>query len=237
MAAAEAGQGTLDLEYRIIRPDGSLRWLHGQGEVIFGVDGSPLRIAGVVQDVTERRQMEEALAGERSLLRTFIDTVPDLLYAKDRASRFVLVNQALARQLGAASTASVVGKSDDDFFSRRTRRRLSRRRRACACDRRAPASSMRSRLALQESDDRWWYASTKVPWRNTDGEVIGLVGVGRDITLRKQIEQRLGERERLLQAVADALSHRAGSTTLHDVGRCGAAGLGAGARGRPPCHL
>ena len=141
--------------------------------------------------------------------------MPDLLYAKDRESRFVLVNQALARQLGAARRRSVIGKSDEDFFPPELAAgfRADEERVIATGE---PLLEHEEQVGFAGSDDHWWYASTKVPWRNKDGEVIGLVGVGRDITLRKHIEQRLGERERLLQAVADALSHLLGPQPLQD---------------------
>ncbi len=214
-AAAMAGQAPLDIEYRIVRPDGTVRWLYERGEVTFDADGRPLRMAGVVQDITERKQMEEALARERRLLRTVIDTVPDVLYAKDRESRFVLVNEALVKQLNAISAEDVIGKSDFDYHQP-----------ALAATYRAdeirvietgePLIANEEPVHFQASDEFRWYASTKAPWRNTEGEIIGLVGTGRDITQRRQVERTLRERERLLQAVADALSHVLGPQSLDE---------------------
>ena len=69
----------------------------------------------VVRDITERKQAEEALAAERSLLRTVIDVLPDSIYVKDAKGRFLAANNACARQLGAAGPAEVIGKSEADF--------------------------------------------------------------------------------------------------------------------------
>jgi PAS domain S-box-containing protein len=215
LAAAESGQSPLDIEYRVVRPDGTMRWLHGRGEVTFDAGQHPLHLAGVVQDITEHKQLAEALARERSLLRTVIDTVPDLLYAKDCASRFVLVNKALAKQLHAAAMEDVIGKSDLDFFPPPLAASF-RAAEEHVVATGEPLIAHDEQVRFEGSDQQWWYASTKVPWHDSDGEVIGLVGVGRDITLRKQIEHKLYARERLLQAVADALAHLLGPQSLHD---------------------
>src|SRR2546426_2006908 len=63
-----------------------------------------------------RKETEEALAEERNLLRTLIDTLPDAIYVKDTQSRFILGNSGVARLMGAAKVESLVGKKDSDFY-------------------------------------------------------------------------------------------------------------------------
>lgn len=202
--AALTGMSPLNIEYRIVRPDGEIRYLAERGEIVYDADGRPLRLAGVVQDITERKQIEETLANERRLLRTFIDTVPDVLYAKDRESRFVLVNAATLAQLGAASMEEVIGKSDFDFHPLHLAQEY--RGRELALLESGEMSNVEEPVVHPVTGETRWYASVKVPWRNANGEIIGLVGIGRDITESKQIHEALRRREQLLQAVAEALS-------------------------------
>ncbi|HHW88314.1 MAG TPA: PAS domain S-box protein [Chloroflexi bacterium] len=203
-ARALEGAAPLDIEYRIILPDGALRTIYERGELTYDADGHPMRLAGIVQDITERKQIETALANERQMLRTFIDTVPDVMYAKDRDSRFVLVNSATVAQLGATSMEELIGKTDADFHpphyaaEYRSRERIVMETGAI--------SKVEEPVIHPATGELRWYASTKTPLRNTAGEIVGLVGIGRDVTERKRIDEMLRRREKLLEAVAAALS-------------------------------
>lgn len=201
---ALAGLAPLELEYRIVLPDGAVRYLAERGEVIRDQDGRPVRIAGVVQDITARKQIEMALANEQQLLRTFIDTVPDVLYAKDRDSRFTLVNAATVAQLGAVSRDQIIGKSDFDFHPPALAAEYRARERVVIEE--GVTSAVEELVVHPLAGDLRWYASTKAPLRNAAGAIIGLVGIGRDVTERKRTEEMLLQREKLLQAVATALS-------------------------------
>lgn len=202
--ATAAGLAPLEIEYRIVLPDGAVRYLAERGELVRDQDGRPVRIAGVVQDITERKQMELALANEQKMLRTFIDTVPDVLYAKDRESGFLLVNAATVVQVGAASADDMIGKSDFDYHPRPYAEEY--RAREIAVMETGVTSMVEEPVIHPVTGEQRWYASTKTPLRNAEGEIIGLVGIGRDITERKRIDETLRQRERLLEAVAAALS-------------------------------
>ncbi|GIV70773.1 PAS domain S-box protein [Caldilinea sp.] len=202
--AVLAGLEPLKIEYRIVRPDGEVRYLAERGELTCDEEGRPVRIAGVVQDITERKRIEETLANERQLLRTFIDTVPEVLYAKDQESRFVLVNMATLAQLGASTMEEVIGKSDFDFHPLHLAQEY--RKRELALLEKGEILNIEEPVVHPSTGELRWYASVKVPWRNANGEIIGLVGIGRDITESKRIHEALRQREQLLQAVAEALS-------------------------------
>ena len=84
-AAAEALQGgrRYDLEYRVVRPDGSIRIVHSQGDVTWDESGRPLRQFGVLQDITELRQTENELRASEARFRTFVDHATDAFFLHD----------------------------------------------------------------------------------------------------------------------------------------------------------
>jgi PAS domain S-box-containing protein len=157
--------------------------------------------AAIVRDLTERQAALETDAEatssiENDLLRTLIDTLPDLIYVKDTESRFLVANMAEARLMGAATPGELLGKSDADYFPAE----LADKYRA---DEQAILQSGQPMLNYEEptvdlDGNPKWLINSKVPVRDRQGKVIGLVGMGRDITERKQAE---AERERLAQDI------------------------------------
>ena len=155
--------------------------------------------AAIVRDLTERQAALETDAEatssiENDLLRTLIDNLPDLIYVKDTASRFLVANIAEARLMGAATPEELLGKSDADYFPAE----LADKYRA---DEQAILQSGQPLLNYEEptvdlDGNPKWLINSKVPLRDRQGKVVGLVGMGRDITERKQAE---AERERLAQ--------------------------------------
>ncbi|HXV41426.1 MAG TPA: PAS domain S-box protein, partial [Anaerolineae bacterium] len=156
------------------------------------------------QEIAERKQVEETLAAERALLRTLIDNLPDCIYAKDTASRFVLVNSATMRLLGITAPEESIGKTDFDFFPPELAAQY-------FADERALFQSGQSLLNHEEmvldhqTGELRWLLSTKVPLRNGSEQIVGLVGMNQDITERKQAEEALRESEAKLRALFEIL--------------------------------
>jgi diguanylate cyclase (GGDEF)-like protein/PAS domain S-box-containing protein len=130
-----------------------------------------------------RRRMEE-----RMLLAAALRQAPDYAYVKDTRSRFVAVNEAVARINGFADTEEIRGKSDFDVAP------LERAAALFGAEQRV----MQSGEAIVEFEEEVsgeagprWFLTNKLPIRNPDGEVIGLAGVTRDITERKALETEL----------------------------------------------
>jgi PAS domain S-box-containing protein len=129
------------------------------------------------------------IADERALMRTLIDLMPDCIYAKDAAGRFVLANKAVARVMGADSPHQLIGRTDADFYSPEMAAKF-----------RADEESVRRGEALIEREELGtdsgagearWHLTTKLPVRDARGEVIGLVGISRDIHRGKLAEQEI----------------------------------------------
>jgi PAS domain S-box-containing protein len=142
----------------------------------------------------DTRRTREQLTEELNMLRTLMDSLPDHIYAKDTEGRFIFVNVAQAQYMGVKEPAELVGKSDFDFYPSHLAERY-------FADEQAMVESGESLIAHEEPNfdhrtgETSWTLTTKVPVRDSEGKVTGIVGISRDITRLKQVES---ERERLL---------------------------------------
>jgi PAS domain S-box-containing protein len=151
------------------------------------------------RDIRERRETELALEQERHLLHTLMDNLPEGIYFKDAAGRFLRVNKAQARWLGLHDPAEAVGKTDYDFFADEHARQA----------RADEQEVMRTGTPLvgKEEKETWpdgretWVLTSKLPLRDRQGKVVGTFGISRDITRRKRSEE---ERARLLAREQEA---------------------------------
>ncbi|MDB4557759.1 PAS domain-containing protein [bacterium] len=169
--------------------DGSETWCSTTKVPLKDKKGNVIGTFGISRDVTRQKQAEQGLARERDLLKTIIDNVPDLIYVKDRAGRFVTANAALLRLLKLDSPSELVGKNDYDFSPAEL-----------ACNYVADDQIvMRTRESLfdreeshkAKSGDDIWLLTTKVPLVDEQGLVNGVVGIGHDITARKRAEREI----------------------------------------------
>jgi PAS domain S-box-containing protein len=151
---------------------------------------------------TARQQAEDSLRAERDLLRTLIDTVPDLIYVKDAASRFVVANRAVTRFLGGRKPDDLVGKADSDFFPKELAAIYFSDERAVI--RSGQALVGRIEASVDPKGDPRWLSTSKVPWRDSQGQTIGIIGIGRDITEYKRSQDALRESDQALKALVDA---------------------------------
>ncbi len=156
---------------------------------LFDTMGNVSGIQGMFWDVTERKKTEELLAYERDLLRALLDNVPDRIYFKDAQSRFIKCSRALAEIFGLMDPDQALGKSDFDFFSEEHAR-------AAYEDEQRIITTGQPIIGVTEKET-WrdghesWVLSTKMPYRNKDGVIIGTFGVSKDITALKIAEREL----------------------------------------------
>ncbi len=147
---------------------------------------------------------EHALAAERNLLWTLIDNIPDHVYLKDRDSRFLLCNRAMARRFGVASQEDVIGRTDLDFFPPEIANEFVRGDQEVLLSGNPLHESEESRV--DEGGNKRWTLTTKVPLRDKTGRVIGLVGIGRDITATKKAAEEMKNAQEVAEAASRAKS-------------------------------
>jgi PAS domain S-box-containing protein len=113
VAAARRAAGSYVCEHRIIRPNGEVRCLQSRGTVVLDAAGQTVRMHGTGQDITERRQAEEALRQRERELRALLEQAPDLILRFDRDLRLVYVNPAVERAIGQPA-GDLLGKTTEE---------------------------------------------------------------------------------------------------------------------------
>lgn len=140
---------------------------------------------GTVEEVTRKSKTSDGPEGI-DLLNALMESVPDTIYFKDSASRFICINRAQATLLGLDSPEQAVGKTDFDFFtSEHAQDAFDDERRLI--ESRIPVIDKVEQIRRSDGEYRW-VSATKVPMINSDDEVIGIAGISRDITDRKVAE-------------------------------------------------
>ena len=142
----------------------------------------------------ERQNLADALAHERNVLRTMIDLIPAFIYAKDANSRFTACNELVARRMG-VSPEQALGKTDFDFFPKEMAEKFFNDEQALMKS--GEPMIGREELAFDKTRgmDRVILTS-KMPLRDAQGNLTGIVGTGYDITDRKAAEARLASMDR-----------------------------------------
>jgi sigma-B regulation protein RsbU (phosphoserine phosphatase) len=198
-----------DSEFRTVLPGGEVRNIRVRCRVFCRLGMKPSRILGVAWDVSgNRRASEEAYARDRHLLTTLMDHIPDSIYFKDKESRFIAINRAMARLFGKEDPSEFLGKTDLDVFC------ADHAFRAMEDERRIVETG--EPVVNLEEKETWpdgrvtWVSSTKMPLTDPRGRIIGTFGVSRDITLRKRAEQELARVAGELRAKNQALEEDLG---------------------------
>jgi PAS domain S-box-containing protein len=150
-------------------------------------------------------EMKESILDERNQLRTLIDNIPDSIYIKDRESRFIVANKKVATVMG-TTPEELVNKTDFDFYTHDLASQFYE-------DEQTIMRTQEPKInyeepGLDEQGNRVIISTTKVPLINKEGEVVGIVGMGRDITKAKRIEIQLRKRTEDLQEANTILEER-----------------------------
>src|SRR5690606_4034956 len=139
----------------------------------------------VAERTAELQTLSEVLVYDRNLLRTLIDAEPDRIYDKDKQSRFLLANQAHAQSARCEDHQGLLGKSDLDFFPEEVGRKFYQDEQELMRSG-VPILNKEEPMVSCSTGKTRWLLTSKYPVRNSDNEIIGVVGIGRDITLRRE---------------------------------------------------
>jgi PAS domain S-box-containing protein len=191
----------LNFEEPQIAPDGSQLWLRTNKVPLHDQSGKVIGILGTYQDITKLKQAEEELRYERNLLRTVIDNLPDGIYIKDLNYRKTLTNRADVHNMGLQSEADALGKDDYESFPKELAEGF------YADDKIVIQTGQpiinREEYVIDKNGQKHFLLTTKLPFRDEQNKIIGLIGIGRDITERKHADE---ERERLITELQNAVA-------------------------------
>ena len=147
------------------------------------------------------RQTHSALDSERRMLRALIDNIPDFMYVKDTGSRFVIANIHLARVVGVEMPEQMLGKTDFDFFPRDQAASFYEDEQKVI--RTGQPICNREEKGTGITGNEIHILTTKVPLLDSEGHIIGIAGVGHDISARKKMEMALREAEQNYRGIFD----------------------------------
>ncbi len=200
LADRSADGGVLEvirpLDRRVAAAHTSFQWT-----LVGTVAAYALSLLGLAVVARRLHRTQGRLVVERNLLHGLMTHATDSIYFKDRASRFLRVSSALARRLGLADPAEAVGKTDFDFFTEEHARP--------AYEDEQQVMDTGEAIVGKEEKETWangqvrWVSTTKVPLRDASGQVVGTLGISRDITAAKEAEAVLRASERRTRLILD----------------------------------
>lgn len=179
-----AGTQNYDLEFKIRRfNDGAVRWLHSKGELINDAKGTPPRVVGIIQDITERKIVEEELHRNRTFLYDIIENNGALIFVKNCEGVYQLVNKKWEDVTG-LKRDYVLGRTDIELFPGIIGTNF----------RQNDLQAMNSRSVeeceevFEGSSGNRYFLSIKFPMREGEDKIIGICGISTEITERKRSE-------------------------------------------------
>ncbi len=196
-AALEGADVPYRHDARVLHADGTYRWVSVIGRVLERDEqGKPSRLLGVMMDITESKRASEALQRQQAELRVLFDLMPAMIWFKDTENKILRINQRAASAVG-LSVAEIEGRHSREIYPREAERSYA--------EDLLVIRSGQSSLGLEEplfdgAGHELWVRTDKVPYRDKDGRVIGIVVMAQDITESKRAEEALREREELFSA-------------------------------------
>ncbi len=163
--------------------DGSYRWIEWNSASVGQI------VYAAAHDITQRKEAEDALFHSRQILEMVLDNIPQRVFWKDRDLRYMGCNRAFLANAGYTSPDTVVGKSDFDLPFKKNAERY-------RADDQRVLDTGQAKLYYEESQIRpdgkvAWLRTSKLPLRDPEGNIFGVLGSYEDISQSKQIEHQL----------------------------------------------
>ncbi len=195
-------KGQFDIEYRIVRPDGSLRWIRDRAYPIRDHSGKVYRVAGIAEDISEQKKIEHTVRELDARNRQFLNAIPDLVFVKGEESRILWANKAFCDYYGMSVDEltgiidSPINKPDytkkyvrDDAYVWRTGKTL----------------HIPEEPVVRFDGETRLFETLKSPIFDSQGKVSTIIGIARDITERKRRDTELRRLARITSMSADAI--------------------------------
>ncbi len=200
----QTGKPILNKEEFFVDKEGITHWLLTSKLPLKDELGNIIGLVGISREITNQKAMQERVQEERILLRTIIDNIPDLIYAKDLAYRKTVANSADVYNMGLQSESDVLGKTDFDLYPKEIAEGF------YANDQSVIVSGKpifnKEEFFINKEGERSWLLTSKLPLKDVKGKIVGLVGIGRNITERKIAEESLIHTNNELKKTIEALT-------------------------------
>lgn len=194
--AIETGEAQPPYELELRKKNGDIIWVV-VNEAPVVKEGKTVSIVGSLTDITERKLNEKALRKEQILLRTLIDNLPDVIYVKDKNCRKTVANLADVKNLGFEKESEVLGKNDFDLYTKEIAEKFFRDDQTII--KTGKPILNREEYLIDPDGKKKWLLTSKIPLYDEKGSISGLVGIGHDITEKKQAYEAIEKNEHLLR--------------------------------------
>ncbi|OOM16191.1 sensor domain-containing diguanylate cyclase/phosphohydrolase [Clostridium saccharobutylicum] len=152
-------------------------------------NGHNKAVAGIVMDINDRKEREIYIENQKNILRTIIDAVPESIFYKDTESRFIGYNKKFKEFYNKKGVTDIIGKSDIQIYDdKETAAKFIELDKKIISTKKAKYYEDKVK---DENGEERIEENVKIPVINDDGEVWGVVGLSRDITERKNMEEKL----------------------------------------------
>ncbi|HLJ92640.1 MAG TPA: PAS domain S-box protein [Gemmataceae bacterium] len=182
----------VELEYRVVWPDGTVRWVRNSVRASKADNDSGLRLDGVVTDIDERKRAEEALRASEMKYRSLAENLEQGVCLKDAELRYVAANQRYCRTLG-LSEADIVGKTDRELFPLHLAAKYQAEDRLILRDGRRSEREEETRVAGQPRMVRM----VRTPVRDDQGTIVGVLGILWDVTEQRLLENKVRQVQKM----------------------------------------
>lgn len=199
---ATANQTPYEIDHRVVLKDGSIRWVHERAQVICNDDGQPVKMLGVVQDITDRKNTEEHLHQSRELLSLILEMLPVGVWLTDENGMIVMGNQAGQRIWGGARYVGMDRYHEYKGWWHHSGQPIRSHEWAMARAITKGEMTLNEIIDIEGFDgNRRTILNSSEPIRNPDGRIIGAIGVNQDISQLIRTEEALRRSEANIAAL------------------------------------
>jgi PAS domain S-box-containing protein len=191
------------IEHEVIFGDGTTGTISVRISIVKDDNGETVKLYGVNQDITERKIAEEESTRRKYLIDQLLENVPDVIYFKDVQSRFLEISESYSKRLQISSREEIIGKTDFDIFDEEHATEAFNDE-MNIMKTGIPLISKVEKEMLYGKEERW-QLTTKMPLKDSTGDIIGTFGISRDITESRKAEEELRDAMHYIEYVINSI--------------------------------